>query len=702
VTVKGTADGLVVSVDGTPDVFTSLTYHLTDTVATDPGTGEPVPFTPAAATQVGGPTRATVAMLTTLPDGSRLRPEATYYVRVVASNVLGEAPAGSMGLGALDASIVSELVTGKITGGFALLGGMQVGQITIDPDTGITVPHPGGVTHLPADGSAASFAGKIETDDLDVNGGLSINGETNFVNGTLNLANVVTAPTKLPTVSHTWDYTAPIGADTWTLTETTNGTGWASVELVKNQIRTYNKTTGALLASYAAPLTYKLWGVTAVGGSYWAVAASIGMNDIYLLKISASGAKQGEWRVAANATVTGIPTIGTDGTNLMIAWAQTGNVVRVVHYSTAGAKTKDEFFAFTRRTFAASASLSGVGRSPIGRGGAVHTWVVVDGVLYMLDDSTRDWAYYFGRPEGVKGILWTSDAKFRWLGWDTYRVYEYPIAWWDAPVMITYSWYDSDPTGGTHETQAGPMVYFTPWHFSLLHVQTPPPADSGMPDDPDSVRVYLNNHLQPALPAGKTEAKYARVTASGVAPKTTNEFLSATTFPGEVRSDRTDGKGPLVYLRGDGVARIGGLEVLANGTTTLNGDTGWVGVTSFGSGWENYGGAYAPVAYRKIGNVVHLRGLVRNGPHATPIFTLPTGFRPPFPGIFPAIFHSVTRTFESGLPKNGTADHRHDVTVLLHDVAGRVHVDTNGDVIATNVVFDTRFVSLDGISFLID
>jgi len=63
-----------------------------------------------------------------------------------------------------------------------------------------------------------------------------------------------------------------------------------------------------------------------------------------------------------------------------------------------------------------------------------------------------------------------------------------------------------------------------------------------------------------------------------------------------------------------------------NRLTTYTTPTPWTGVT-FQNGWVNYGG-YQAAQYRKIGDIVYLRGVIGNGTGVA--FTLPVGFRPPF------------------------------------------------------------------------
>ena len=57
-------------------------------------------------------------------------------------------------------------------------------------------------------------------------------------------------------------------------------------------------------------------------------------------------------------------------------------------------------------------------------------------------------------------------------------------------------------------------------------------------------------------------------------------------------------------------------------------DTPWTGVT-FQNGWANYGSGYQTCQYRKIGDVVQLRGVATNATGNTVAFTLPAGYRPP-------------------------------------------------------------------------
>lgn len=73
-----------------------------------------------------------------------------------------------------------------------------------------------------------------------------------------------------------------------------------------------------------------------------------------------------------------------------------------------------------------------------------------------------------------------------------------------------------------------------------------------------------------------------------------------------------------------------------NGTTwdLFNSVPGsWTAPTLLNS-WANFGGAFQVAQYRKVGDMVQLRGLIRLGTVTNTAFTLPTGFRPPADLLF--------------------------------------------------------------------
>lgn len=72
-----------------------------------------------------------------------------------------------------------------------------------------------------------------------------------------------------------------------------------------------------------------------------------------------------------------------------------------------------------------------------------------------------------------------------------------------------------------------------------------------------------------------------------------------------------------------------------------NTPTAWTNVT-YTNGWNTYPG-YQPLQYRKIGDMVYLRGFVQSPGGATSMGTLPAGFRPPLTLEFATAYYSGSR-----------------------------------------------------------
>ena len=63
-------------------------------------------------------------------------------------------------------------------------------------------------------------------------------------------------------------------------------------------------------------------------------------------------------------------------------------------------------------------------------------------------------------------------------------------------------------------------------------------------------------------------------------------------------------------------------------------DSGWI-EPALENGWKSFG--YEPPAYRRIGNLVRLRGVFsHSGASKSTAFTLPAGFRPVLSALFPS------------------------------------------------------------------
>lgn len=96
------------------------------------------------------------------------------------------------------------------------------------------------------------------------------------------------------------------------------------------------------------------------------------------------------------------------------------------------------------------------------------------------------------------------------------------------------------------------------------------------------------------------------------------------------------------------------LVALLNGTSAV----AWNNVT-FTNSWVNFGGSVQTVQYRKIGDVVYIRGAGKTGTINLSAFTLPSGYRPPailgFPATSNSAFgHLVINTDGTVVPATGS------------------------------------------------
>lgn len=114
-------------------------------------------------------------------------------------------------------------------------------------------------------------------------------------------------------------------------------------------------------------------------------------------------------------------------------------------------------------------------------------------------------------------------------------------------------------------------------------------------------------------------------------------------------------------LDGDGVARTWNIAAQSGSATTLYNEgqslfyiedmgpnqapalpvpttyQSWTQVTTFSNSWVNYGAPYPPAMYRRVGDIVDVRGLIKAGTvnASGGCFTLPAGFRPAWQQWFP-------------------------------------------------------------------
>lgn len=85
------------------------------------------------------------------------------------------------------------------------------------------------------------------------------------------------------------------------------------------------------------------------------------------------------------------------------------------------------------------------------------------------------------------------------------------------------------------------------------------------------------------------------------------------------------------------ISRVAAATVTSDYTTRVNADHGSWRTLTLANSWVNYAGGFLGARYKKIGNMVFVEGLVKDGLATYHIGTLPVGFRPSASLIFPAV-----------------------------------------------------------------
>lgn len=580
-TVKGTTNSLVlVAEDVAPS--TLITYHITSTPPVD-ANNEPLPFPVDATTQLNEPTHSTVFVVQQLPDGTPLTADTPYYVRAVASNVVDEAAPGPMSSGALNFDNIEELVLARLVAGFILAGSIQVGQITINPDTGIGVP--GSIT-IPSNGDPVSLTAHAVLESMTVKDNASLSGLTQLF-GELRAADGVTDPSAPPQVSHTWPVlqTDLQGEDGEGFAPYYRGlvddilqpeVRYVSVSSVYGAgLRTINKENGASwpfwdISSWNPTRFAPDGGITSLGGFYWVLGRDLSRDaGWWVYKINPDFVKVGEFYVTAEANFPWRPAIGNDGTNIIIVYTNKDRQVRLRTHSQAGA-----IVATVDLPKTGAYNFTSCYQGTADWGFEILIVSIKNGPMYSYDPNfgyaeTSNFTWGSANGSSIIGMYWNG-TRFQSLD-EQGRVWKYSKMDVSPTVSAAYSWYDgSDDGTGKHRTAPSPTVFYTWPARSWLVINTGSPPDAGNVDPTkldkaNQVQVHLETPLyaglytQETLPEGVTNSTPLDypTNAMGV-PPTTNEFLNAESAPGTIMSTgrATDGE-PTWQFSGDGSWRIG-------------------------------------------------------------------------------------------------------------------------------------------------
>lgn len=170
-------------------------------------------------------------------------------------------------------------------------------------------------------------------------------------------------------------------------------------------------------------------------------------------------------------------------------------------------------------------------------------------LIYNADNSgarvtNREWPR--ANAATVTGLAWDG-VRFFHLS-NSGKVVQYSQNQWTTAAdkwWLYYTWYDSDATGGTHESSVSPGAGFNMVKRSWLRVSVPSIPDLGGTDDPNAARIYLSRgtsepanssrHLNDTIFGPATSEDFDDVDfTTGAAPPTSNNFPGAT--PGNIKS----------------------------------------------------------------------------------------------------------------------------------------------------------------------
>lgn len=640
-----------------------------------------VPGDPA--TLVVPSTKATVVNVAALPNGNPLDPEATYYLRVLARNAAGSAPSASAAVsGKCDPSAVAALVTASIVAGFALLGELTVGNISIHPETGITIRQPNGnVIRFPAkDTEFAEITGHLTAQTLAVVGNMSVDAPMQ-INNVATIGQGVTAPRTRPTNSNFWPSVktglgGTYGDIYYGLTNRivdANGT-LHSTDLVTaiafygGSVRTVNKSTGAIFGFYNVdtwgPDFNPSGGVVSIGGFYYLLGQDATRNySWYIYKLDHTFTKVAEYAYTTGFAFDGRPAIGRDDAGRpVIAFVPNGSKnlsISTRDPSTLGPVPGAQFTVINAAANPTGASvglnLTGVhiGKADLGAGAADRVWVSVQSTkiayAYTINASAqlvRDQGYdFYTANAATKGMCFDRQdplygaGRFRSL--DTTQTLHHYSGFRQVTAIRSRSTAVDLDTGGTGQHETAPSPYSLTHNVlarAWLRVQASPAPDAANEDPTkldkaNQVRVYVAVNpneptLQATLPVKQNVADVDSLGVGPVAPAISTDFSSAGTTAGSVATDGTGGDGkPTVAITGKGGGNVGQL-VWADDGTPLPPQAGWA-TPALTSPYTAVTGREPRYTRDGAGNV-HIRGRVNRNAAADGalVFVLPPGFRP--------------------------------------------------------------------------
>lgn len=516
-----------------------------------------------------------------------------------------------------EADVAAETITGDMIRGntiesdkmasvLSVSNRYEIGDyMSIEAGQGLKTEPPNGKSvQIRDDGGTSIFEGEITVDRAIITDFLDVQGSLGKISGLLNIADGVVAPTAAPIVSTSWN--SPLATQE---TERSLGAGpafdlkgydeqnWLYLETVFDSFTVWamNKESAERILLFAPPQRIFAIGVERVGDHILVIGKKFGNGDRFdtvngqdrfrLFVYSMSGELQAikEWTPTDIYNDPAIVSAGY-GTGFLVAYVtdRPDKRVRVEQYSIG--------YSPATQTYSVNATTSidvptlfpyTTTKQDMDLTGACVSFGDYDNGQNYLFLTTKDYVlahfvtittaplitaisynHVWTKPnnELMRGIEW-SDGRFHTGGATTGRIYHFAKQMGIYNYQWRFSYYDSDPIGGTHETQGGVAVSFQNTRRHWIRVATPSPViQSGGVDDPDAARFYANGKLQ-ATVAGSPDQNSVvfldEIDAAGASAPTTNGFASVAGQNGALQSGKTDTNGALIRLEGGGGGRLG-------------------------------------------------------------------------------------------------------------------------------------------------
>jgi hypothetical protein len=445
-----------------------------------------------------------------------------------------------------------------------------------------------------ADGQNMLLDGEFIARKITVTGGISVEGTDNHIKAgaswTLDAGIVSPAPT--PVVGISYDYTRP---DTSTLTEAQKTGSLGTFDLVPDEVYAIewkDFTTDYWVLHQVRTNGTRAWFFRVDNGAPFDIGSGVYFTDyvdwavysVWQITASSNPAKNGVYRMArwipsgtanqyylwspfglnkySRQNGTAHPALVSEGNDIgVLEVINTDDLsMRFFTPNGDGNNLSAPFSSYTSTTgFSASSGLCtgvfdasgfgvGTGRYAVAHRGTnanVQHLTVSAGLLYP-GGSGNNWASANKNAEtweaptsNRRGFAWDAANGVFWTyGGDGY-MYKHTSEVWDPAVSSSTYWakhtyYDSNATGGTHETTPGNAKWYTASRRAK-NVYYPPTIPTGGTDDPDKMRLYMARgnvapantayHLQAEVTGSTTFQTLATATAN---PPTTNNFPTAT------------------------------------------------------------------------------------------------------------------------------------------------------------------------------